>query len=94
MLIDLPLPITFPIIELLDIKERLDQYGDIYTTRMGEELDRYEVGDVVYHPYLGLLVVENIQEFQDVRQHPFYDELTPEQIKILDGCFSVVHLIK
>jgi hypothetical protein len=73
----------FPEDELEAYRERLNYGLSAYTTRVGDEKGMYETG-VVNSP-LGWLQIDEVRSFQNVNQHPFFSELTPEQKRVLEG---------
>ena len=79
------LSIDFPIKELTDLKSRLNKNKPIFTTRISNEIDKYDKGMILGSP-LGLLKVEKVsQVFDNIKKHPFYSELSTENIKELSG---------
>jgi hypothetical protein len=76
---------TFPKDEHIALARRLSQNKVIYTTRVSDEYDKYilnalyitnipEDDEVTYQ----VKVIE-IKSYTDIKQHPFYNELTEEQ---------------
>ena len=72
---------TFPQQEHKAIAERLNQGMICYTTRVFKELDRYKEGAEYNTPWNDVIVVLEVKRFDKIAEHPFYDELTGEQIE-------------
>ena len=75
---------SFPQPELKDLWMRLEKNKPIITTRIEQEHNRYNVGDVVTSP-LGKLRVTARESLDDVAKHPFHKELTAKQTALLRG---------
>ena len=75
---------SFPQPELKDLWMRLEKNKPIITTRVEQEHNRYNVGDVVTSP-LGKLRVTARESLDDVAKHPFHKELTAKQTALLRG---------
>lgn len=71
--------IEFPLDEHEAYKKRLDQNKTIYTTRISDEVGKYALNEVYSSPF-GELKVISIEHFDTIFEHPFYRELTSEQI--------------
>lgn len=70
---------TFPQNEYSSIINRLNLGKPCYTTRVYKELGIYKEG-VEYNTFWNqIIVVTQIQQFNKVADHPFYNELTPTQ---------------
>ena len=70
---------TFPEEEYSSIIDRLNQGKPCCTTRVFRELGRYREGVEYNTPWNQTIVVTQIQQFNKIADHPFYDELTPAQ---------------
>lgn len=55
----------------------------IWTTRVSDDFDKFDIGDVVETPWGEKYRVQLFKVIYDVEDHPFYDELTDEQIDFL-----------
>ena len=71
--------ITFPPSEIDTIKKQ----DRIITTRVSADYDKFFVGDLVETPWNVIFKVVKRQEIKDITNHPFYSELTREQINFL-----------
>lgn len=90
--------ISFPIEELDDLKKRLDDNKDIYTTRVSNEVGKYKLHEEYESP-LGRLKVISLEHFEDINDHPFINELNEKQKKeiikyIKENGFDLVCLTK
>ena len=90
-----PLPIRFPESELESLRARIKAGKQIVTTRVADEQGMLEKG-FRHNTPLGPLWVNSVQTLTDVDKHPFVNELTPEQKKLLaqHGKYDVVTLEK
>lgn len=70
---------TFPEDEYLSVRNRLNEGKLCYTTRVYKELDKYKEGLEYNTPWNQPIVVNQIQRFNKIADHPFYNELTSEQ---------------
>lgn len=70
---------TFPKNEHYSIIERLNQGKICYTTRVFKELGKYKAGVEYNTPWNQTIIVIQIQKFNIIVDHPFYNELTPVQ---------------
>lgn len=71
--------IAFPTSEIETIKKR----DKIITTRVSADYYKFLVSDLVETPWKVIYKVVKRQEITDVKKHPFYSELTKEQIDLL-----------
>lgn len=70
--------ISFPVEELEELKKRLDDNKEIYTTRVSSEVGKYKL-DAEYESPFGKLKVASLEHFEDIKNHPFINELTEKQ---------------
>ena len=87
--------ISFPEDEIESIKSYLKNNKSVYTTRVSNEYGKYRVGDIVKTSWNEYLNVFEIKEFADITSHPFYSELTDDQILLLKqyNKFQLIKLI-
>ena len=89
-------PISFPVEEWVSIRERLLSYGDVFTTRVGGEVQNFSIRKKFITPWGDNLIVSDIQYFDDIEKHPYYGFLSPEQrnviTKNMDRYYIVVKL--
>jgi hypothetical protein len=86
--------IDFPKTEYESLKKRLSKNKPIYTTRIKDEQNKYDLNDIVLSPF-GYLKVSDIQTFSKIQDHPFYDNLSiDEKETIKDHIFDVLKLNK
>lgn len=90
--------IDFPKSEYVAYQERLFNGEMIYTTRVSSEVGKYEINKI-YDSYFGKLKVVYFEHFDDINKHPFYNELTKEQLKeinfyIKENGYDLIGLIK
>lgn len=71
--------ITFPEKEI----EKLKKQKKIITTRVSKDFDMFFKNDIVKTPWNNHYVVSDRLEIKDITKHPFYKELTKDQIKFL-----------
>lgn len=72
-------PITFPEEEI----DQLSTQDEFYTTRVSEEYSKFQEGDVVITPWGKNYICVSRIELTDVKDHPFYKELTPDQVELI-----------
>ena len=72
--------IDFPEEEIDTLKKQ----NKIITTRVSAEYNKYHVGDLIRTPWGDVFRVVDIKKFKDVKNHPYLDELTQDQIKLLN----------
>jgi hypothetical protein len=77
--------IGFPVSEHQSLKDRLSQEKSIFTTRISDEYDKYEVGQQLITPWGDEVAVMSIMKLDDLKSHPFYGELTDAQKSELRG---------
>lgn len=75
--------IDFPSNEYNSYKKRLNRNKIIYTTRVSSEVGKYEK-DKIYNSVFGKLKVVYFKHFTNLSEHPFYEELTKEQLEEID----------
>jgi DNA polymerase III delta prime subunit len=84
----------FPKNEYLQLKKRLDEGKDIYTTRINKEYGKYKDNQIVDSPFGELKVIE-VTKINDLSDHPFLNELTSYDKKVLKGHrMELIRLIK
>lgn len=71
--------ISFPTSEIEFIKHQ----KVIYTTRINEEYDKYQLNEIYITPWDSYIQVVNIQEYTNIEDHPFYSKLNEEQLVLL-----------
>ena len=71
--------ISFPKEEIPTISKQ----SRIITTRVSSDYNKYHVGDMVQTPWDKIYKVTNRIEIKNVKDHPYYKELTKEQIEFL-----------
>lgn len=72
---------TFPEKEHSSIINRLNQGKLCYTTRVFKELGKYKEGVKYNTTWNQTIIVIQIQQFNYIADHPFYNELTSAQRK-------------
>ncbi len=90
--------ISFPKNEYEDYMARLRNNKVIYTTRVSSEVGKYKIG-IVYQSDFGNLKVVCLKHYEKLCHHPFYNELTQNQIReinqyIKENGYDVIGLIK
>ena len=75
--------ISFPKEEYQSIQKDLDRNGYCYTTRVSNEINKYKVGSSYETPWNEIIIIDNIKKYKKVSDHPFYNELTKAQIKLI-----------
>ena len=71
--------IDFPTDEIDSLKDRLS----LVTTRVSDDFSKFELGDTVIAPWGKTYRVTSRIEIDDINDHPYYDELTQDQIEFL-----------
>lgn len=85
--------INFPAEEIKEIKQFIEKNGFIYTTRIDDELDKYKIDQETESPF-GPLKIVYIKKFNNIYDHPFFDELTIEQVEDINGKeFCILKLV-
>lgn len=87
--------IKFPDLEKDKLLDRLNGGLPIVTSRISDELYKYKVSDILTTNITeNRLVVTAVKHYTNVRRHPYYSELTEDQIDIImrAGEFDVVWL--
>jgi len=82
-------PISFPEDEIPFLKGR----KTIWTTRVSDDFDRFDVDDIVEAPWGNKYEVQMFKVIYNIDDHPFYDELTDEQIDFLSS-FDEMKVLK
>ena len=76
--------INFPKNELVSLKSRIRANLPVYTTRISDEVGKYSVGNIVRTNIDSLvLIIREIIRIDNLSEHPFLDELTTEQKKLI-----------
>jgi hypothetical protein len=88
--------ITFPKSEHKSLIKRLKNNKQIITTRVSNEFDKYNINDILFSDLGYELKVLKIKNYQNIKEHPYYNELTKSQIDLIDkySQFQVIWLIK
>jgi hypothetical protein len=78
-------PILFPYNEVDSIKQHLYDDHYIYTTRVSSEKDKYNLHDKLIPSFDKHLVLEVIEknEYKKLSEHPYLDNLTEDQKKVI-----------
>jgi len=87
--------IRFPTSEAVQLADRLNKGLPIVTSRISDEMHRYKVFDVLTTNITDRrLVVTKVKHFSDIKEHPYYSEVTKAQMAVLTeaGEFDVVWL--
>lgn len=71
--------IDFPKEEYTGLQQQFEHFGFAYTTRVSDELEKYEVGNVLKTPWDRMVRVSSIERFDSLADHPFLNELTNQQ---------------
>lgn len=71
--------IDFPADEIDSLKDRLS----VVTTRVSDDFSKFELGDNVIAPWGKTYRVTSRIEINDINDHPYYDELTQDQVEFL-----------
>ena len=71
--------ITFPKEEI----ETISKQDRIITTRVSSDYNKFHEGDIVQTPWNKLYKVTNRLEITNIKDHPYYNELTKDQIAFL-----------
>ena len=90
--------INFPLNEYNNYQKRLQENKPIYTTRVSNEVNKYKLG-LIYKSDFGNLQVISLNHYNQLKNHPFYNELTKAQIKeinkyIKENGYDVIDLTK
>ena len=71
--------ITFPKEEWKAYQKRLNNDQCIITIRVSNEYGKYKLNDKYQAPWGDMLLVIEINEMTDIKDFPYYNELTKEQ---------------
>jgi len=71
--------INFPAEEIAELKNK----NQLVTTRVSQEYNRYHIGEILQSPWKQRYIVINTQKIKHIQDHPYYAELTKEQIKLI-----------
>ena len=88
--------ITFPKDEHDYVIKRLDSNGTAITTRFKKDFGKYKLNNIRMTPWGDLVKIINLQTFNDVTKHPYYKDLTTDQIEKIkkNGNYEVLTLKK
>lgn len=75
--------IDFPETEHDSIKQQLDKQGFVITTRVQDEALKYKKRQILTTPWGDNLKVAKIDFYRDIKDHPYLDELSKEQVIFL-----------
>jgi len=86
--------ISFPRNEWPAIRRRLAATGWFYTTRVSRELGLYRKDRRYLAPWRQVLRVESIRRLRNLADHPFFDQLTTAQKRLISkfGTYEVIKL--
>lgn len=73
--------IDFPADEIDSLKDR----PSIVTTRVSDDFNRFALGDVVIAPWGKTYRITSRIEIDDINDHPYYNELSQDQVEFLSG---------
>lgn len=76
--------IDFPESEYKNYRKRLNENKVIYTTRVSTEVGKYQKGKI-YNSCFGKLKVIYFNHFKTIKEHPFYRELSKQQINEINS---------
>lgn len=71
--------ISFPINEINTLKNK----NNIITTRVSADYNTFFKNDIVKTPWDSYFIISDRIEITNINKHPYYDELTKDQIKFL-----------
>ena len=71
--------IDFPVEEVALLKNK----SRIITTRVSKEYNRYHLGDILESPWKELYIVDKLKKISCIKDHPYYQDLTTEQIQLI-----------
>lgn len=71
--------INFPEEEI----EQLSKQNKFITTRVSNDYNKYNVNDIVLTPWKELFKIVKRINISDIKKHPYYNELTKQQIDLL-----------
>ncbi|MFW6015360.1 MAG: hypothetical protein ACOCRK_02920 [bacterium] len=88
--------ISFPKEEHESLVNRLNKNKPIYTTRVSTEMGKYKACKKYISPWGDKLKVIKIDRYNNIENHPFYNELSQDQIKLISNydSFELIKLIK
>lgn len=76
--------INFPQQQLQELRQRLQNYDPIWTTRVDKDRTAFDKGDILDNNILKEpLMVSEAHDISSLKQHPFQKFLTPEQKQLL-----------
>ena len=78
-MINLKDTISFPEHEHKSIQEYLDKLGYCYTTRVYNEVGKYETGKLYKAPWGDILKIDEVNKYNKVSERPFYNEMSDEE---------------
>ncbi|MBU0625066.1 hypothetical protein KKF05_01850 [Patescibacteria group bacterium] len=85
--------IDFPKEEHASLQQQFEHFGFAYTTRASDEVEKYEVGNILKTPWNRIVRVSSIERFNSLADHPFLNELTEQQKEEI-GSYSYFVVIK
>lgn len=90
--------IDFPSNEYESYSKRISDGKEIYTTRVSNEVGKYEENKIYDSPF-GKLKVTFFKHFDNLDEHPFYNELTENQLReinlyIKEKGYDLIGLVK
>ena len=71
--------IDFPAEEQEELKNR----SRIITTRVSQEYNVYHPGEMLETPWHACYMVMEVKKISNVKDHPYYDNLTKSQIQLI-----------
>jgi len=77
--------IDFPKQEQKELRDRINSGDPIYTTRISKEYNKYKPEMILEAPWNQLLRVVSVKKVNNIKEHPFINELTASQKKELSG---------
>lgn len=72
---------SFPEHEYESIQRYLDRLGHCYTTRVYQEIGKYQVGELYAAPWGDVLRIDEVKTYWKVSDRPFYDEMSDDEKK-------------
>lgn len=86
---------TFPKEEIKNIQERLLTKDKLVTTRIDKEYNKYQKNETVKTNLNYFFDIINIQSFDNINDHPYFEYLTKKQIELIaNKKYQVLTLIK
>jgi hypothetical protein len=86
--------ISFPEDEISNYIDTLDKKFAI-STRISNEQDKYKADKIYMTNWLDLIKILSVRTYDDIKDHPYYDHLSKDQInQISSKKFDVIKFIK